>query len=385
MARLLTSMALLVGASVVAVASPQPAHADDVAVAQARVDALQDLEAATTVKLVEGTRKWEADQRALRTINVRLGNTRRHVAEAQAQVRDGQERLNAMARQLYTSGGRTKAQALMFQPPDAFLDAAQGLQMAERAAGSTQDVIARAATSRHRLRQQEADARALADSAQDLVNRSARRLTQLQALARETSDKLEAGQEALQAARARKAAAQAAAEAAAQASAARARAARERAARARVTPSPRVTFPGVPACSGRSTSGQQNGNLDPASLCPLWQAPGHRLRADAADAFNKMSKFHAATVGGPLCVTDSYRSYSEQVDLYQRKPGLAAVPGTSNHGWGQAVDFCGGIQNSGSAAYQWMKANAGRFGWRHPDWAEPSGSKPEPWHWEFGT
>jgi hypothetical protein len=32
-----------------------------------------------------------------------------------------------------------------------------------------------------------------------------------------------------------------------------------------------------------------------------------------------------------------------------------------------------------------MKANAGTFGWVHPDWAEPSGSKPEPWHWEFGT
>jgi hypothetical protein len=277
-----------------------------------------------------------------------------------------------MARQLYTNGGGSDRDlSLIAQSPDTFINAVRGLQMAERAAGSTQDVIARAATSRHRLKQQEAEVQALADQARDLVDRSARRLTELNALARQTSDKLTAAQDALQAARARKEAAEAAA--------ARAKAASERAARRRVTVS------SGPACSGRSTAGQQNGNLDPASLCPLWQAPGHRLRADAAAAFNKMSKYHASTIGGPLCVTDSYRSYSEQVDLYQRKPGLAAVPGTSNHGWGQAVDFCGGIENSGSGAYQWMEANAGRFGWLHPDWARPSGSKPEAWHWEFGT
>ena len=82
-------------------------------------------------------------------------------------------------------------------------------------------------------------------------------------------------------------------------------------------------------------------------------------------------------------MTDSYRSYSAQVDVYRRKPGLAAVPGTSEHGWGLAVDFCGGIQDSGSAASAWMRANAGRFGWFHPSWAEPAGGRPEPWHWEF--
>ena len=82
-------------------------------------------------------------------------------------------------------------------------------------------------------------------------------------------------------------------------------------------------------------------------------------------------------------MTDSYRSYSAQVDLFQRKPGLAAVPGTSEHGWGLAVDFCGGIEDSGSSASAWMRSNAGRFGWFHPSWAEPSGNRPEPWHWEF--
>jgi peptidoglycan hydrolase-like protein with peptidoglycan-binding domain len=30
-----------------------------------------------------------------------------------------------------------------------------------------------------------------------------------------------------------------------------------------------------------------------------------------------------------------------------------------------------------------MKANAGRFGWKHPYWARQGGGRAEPWHWEF--
>ena len=60
------------------------------------------------------------------------------------------------------------------------------------------------------------------------------------------------------------------------------------------------------------------------------------------------------------------------------------VPGTSNHGWGLAVDLCGGIQSFTSPQHDWMSKYAGRFGWRQPAWAQQGGSKPAPWHWEFG-
>ncbi len=66
------------------------------------------------------------------------------------------------------------------------------------------------------------------------------------------------------------------------------------------------------------------------------------------------------------------------------KPTLAAVPGTSNHGWGTAVDLCGGIQTFGSAQHVWMRQNAPLYGWYLPSWAQQTGSKPEPWHWEYG-
>jgi hypothetical protein len=140
----------------------------------------------------------------------------------------------------------------------------------------------------------------------------------------------------------------------------------------------------VGSCKGGDVSGYPNGRLPTSALCPLWGTPGEALRADAAAGFNRMSRAFAAEFGSPICVTDSYRSYSEQQRVYREKPGLAAKPGTSNHGWGLATDLCGGVQNDGTAANNWLRQNAGRFNWFHPSWGDPGGSGPyEPWHWEY--
>ncbi len=139
--------------------------------------------------------------------------------------------------------------------------------------------------------------------------------------------------------------------------------------------------------SGKPCSGNEadypNGAIPMSALCPLWGAPGEYLRPAAAAAFSAMSKAYARDTGKPICVTDSYRTYAEQVALKAEKGKWAATPGTSEHGLGKAVDLCGGIENFGTAAHLWMKANAPLFGWFHPDWAEPTGPLPEPWHWEF--
>jgi LAS superfamily LD-carboxypeptidase LdcB len=110
---------------------------------------------------------------------------------------------------------------------------------------------------------------------------------------------------------------------------------------------------------------------------------GHQLRCDAAAAYRAMSAAYGTAFGSLMCITDSYRSYAGQVRLYGEKPALAAVPGTRNHGWGLAVDLCGGIDHYGTAQDNWMKANAGRFGYFHPDWAEPGRGREEPWHREY--
>ncbi len=84
----------------------------------------------------------------------------------------------------------------------------------------------------------------------------------------------------------------------------------------------------VVRCGADVAQGNANGFLPDRALCPLSVGGGHRLHADAAAAFDRMA------AARELCVTDSYRDYAAPVDVYERKPDLAAVPGTSNHGWG---------------------------------------------------
>jgi LAS superfamily LD-carboxypeptidase LdcB len=97
-----------------------------------------------------------------------------------------------------------------------------------------------------------------------------------------------------------------------------------------------------------------------------------------------MDAAYRAAFGRPLCITDSYRSLGAQIAAFYSKPALAAVPGTSNHGWALAVDLCDGINVFGTPQWTWMRQHAGRFGFVQPEWAGPSGDKPEPWHWEYG-
>jgi LAS superfamily LD-carboxypeptidase LdcB len=73
------------------------------------------------------------------------------------------------------------------------------------------------------------------------------------------------------------------------------------------------------------------------------------------------------------CGTSDYAIY--QMPSSQCHPPTAP-PGSSMHEQGLAVDFMNGgrlIQSRGDAAFQWLAANAGSFGFRNL----PS----EPWHW----
>ena len=137
-------------------------------------------------------------------------------------------------------------------------------------------------------------------------------------------------------------------------------------------------------CTGGDVQNYPNGQIPLSVLCPLAANPSQYLRADAAYAFDRLSRAYTAHFGSPPCITDSYRPLEVQVRLYAEKPGLAAVPGTSNHGWGTALDLCGGIQSFGTVQHEWMLLNAPLYGWFHPAWAQITGSKPEPWHWEYG-
>jgi zinc D-Ala-D-Ala carboxypeptidase len=117
-----------------------------------------------------------------------------------------------------------------------------------------------------------------------------------------------------------------------------------------------------------------NGRLPRELLTPIGIGQ-HRLWAPAAQQFTAM-RTAAAQQGVSISVTDSYRSYDSQVELAARKGlsqngGLAAVPGTSEHGWGLAVDM-----DVNGVGMNWLKANGATYGWVQP-------STREPWHWEF--
>ena len=139
----------------------------------------------------------------------------------------------------------------------------------------------------------------------------------------------------------------------------------------------------LPGCDPTAVDlGAVNGRLDTAHLCELW-GTGHLLRADAAVALARLAFAYRTHFRESLVVTDSYRSYRAQARLAARKPGLAARPGTSEHGWGLAVDFGGGVETA-DEHYQWLLENAPAFGWDNPAWARKGGSsRYEPWHFEY--
>lgn len=130
--------------------------------------------------------------------------------------------------------------------------------------------------------------------------------------------------------------------------------------------------------------GHENGRIPDDALKTIPWASDESLRADAVDQLIEMNNAFRDEFGTDLGITDAYRTYAEQEYLYETKPdGMAAKPGTSNHGWALAVDFGTGINQFGTPQHEWMRENAGRYGWKHPDWAQQGQKNAEAWHWEF--
>lgn len=145
-----------------------------------------------------------------------------------------------------------------------------------------------------------------------------------------------------------------------------------------------AAVPSLPKFSAGSAGKYANGRIPASALCPIGVG-AHRLRCDAATGFKQLSRAYAQRFGGPLLVSDSYRSLAGQIRCRQEKGWLCAVPGTSNHGLGLAVDLAGPGHSCGTTEHRWLEANAGRYGWLWPSWARPTGSKTECWHWQYRT
>lgn len=130
-----------------------------------------------------------------------------------------------------------------------------------------------------------------------------------------------------------------------------------------------------------------NGYLPKSDLAPI--AGGELIKAAAA-GFNAMNVESRKRFGVELRPTgsmSSYRTFAEQQYLYNLylsgKGNLAAVPGTSNHGWGVTVDFATtqmrSIVDQIGAQYGWSKSwSDAPSEWWHVKYESGHYSGPDP-------
>ncbi len=145
----------------------------------------------------------------------------------------------------------------------------------------------------------------------------------------------------------------------------------------------RAVLPGCDGVVPAVADTARNGQLPAAELCTLWDHD-QQLRNDAAVALARLNVAYQQTFGKPLCLVDAYRTLAKQYAVKASRGYLAAAPGTSEHGWGRAIDLCGGAAVENTTTYTWLRANGPRYGWDNPDWARSGGSGPhEAWHFEY--
>ena len=148
---------------------------------------------------------------------------------------------------------------------------------------------------------------------------------------------------------------------------------------------------------------QRNGQIDTILLVDV-SGRGDYLEPTAAAQFKRMQaaiwrdiKFNLQPAAGssanrPLATqieffTARYTKVSYNTGLWwngsywTKKAGVsvAAIPGTSNHGWARAIDL--NISQLDRQAWAWMLAHAGEYGY---SWATGKASG-EDWHWECLT
>lgn len=144
-----------------------------------------------------------------------------------------------------------------------------------------------------------------------------------------------------------------------------------------------------------------NGRMPRAMLSPIptwmnssWSGtPGYTprttryLRTNAAKSLLAMNAAYKKRFGTNLKLDLGYRSYAEQ-RYWSNKLGYprAARPGTSNHGWGLAIDLWENKRSPyrfGQPSYNWLISNGSKFGFTQPSFMRQRGSNPEYWHLNY--
>jgi zinc D-Ala-D-Ala carboxypeptidase len=157
------------------------------------------------------------------------------------------------------------------------------------------------------------------------------------------------------------------------------------------------------------------GKIDPAADTSFTQIAAQYtsknniyLRKEAYDAFVRMEE-EAAKAGIQLNIISATRNFDYQKGIWERKwqrskymgwqevekvkdiMQYSSMPGTSRHHWGTDIDL-NSLNNTyfesgkGANDYNWLKANAERFGYYQVYAKKDSGRtgySDEKWHWSY--
>jgi LAS superfamily LD-carboxypeptidase LdcB len=165
-------------------------------------------------------------------------------------------------------------------------------------------------------------------------------------------------------------------------------------------------------------AGHRNGRLTDGVLLEVSGGTNERCRveADAAVAWQVLVLAAEADGVTGFAAGWCYRSLAQQERTYARNCGWVydpappavegeepppppakhwvcnpptARPGTSNHGWGRAIDVVdtttskAHILKCSDPQFAWLRDNGARYGWVLPSWARCGSRTQEPWHFEW--
>jgi peptidoglycan hydrolase-like protein with peptidoglycan-binding domain len=137
-----------------------------------------------------------------------------------------------------------------------------------------------------------------------------------------------------------------------------------------------VSQPAPATGGGKQVTAYVQGRPSTINVVPVGN--GQYLRGDAAQNFKAMQAA-ASKAGINLTANSGFRSMEQQRALYQKylngTGNLAAKPGFSNHQNGISMDI-GGVNGYGTKAFNWLKNNAGKYGFVN----DVPG---EFWHWTY--
>ena len=157
-------------------------------------------------------------------------------------------------------------------------------------------------------------------------------------------------------------------------------------------PSCDTTYTGPPFYTSPPTVGGDgsNGKLPPSALTAIsWAKDPHGtpyyLRTAAAAALERLDQAFRSAFGHHLDLDLTYRDYDTQVAMRAALGTVAAVPGTSTHGTGLALDVPELPCQYGWETPQrnWLVTHGPSYGWTSPAWAHQDGSNPEYWHFDY--